>query len=263
MSQPDSIFLDDGGVMNDNAVRSVQARQLTGVYLAPRLGGDEMAWATANAVVFEGIWRDYLARIEREPLFDVEAAREVDDDRWLSEMCREVGVAPPPERAERLQLAQAAIAFISRNLRAAYPGAVEAIARLAADGYLLHTASGTHSLELAGYLEGMGVRDRVGTLYGPDIVNTPKASPRYYARVFEHAGVASSHALVVDDSETALDWAASVGAQTVLCRSEPPRSPRHRHIRSLAGLPELLGRINESSGTLLDLMSFHLAEGDE
>src|SRR6185437_11322065 len=111
-----------------------------------------------------------------------------------------------------------------------------------AAGYRLHTASGEHSLDLTGYLEGMGVRDCFGSLYGPDLVRTVKAGPRLYERIFAHADVEPACALVVDDSEEVLDWAASVGARTVLRGPEPPRSPRHRHVTSLAELPNLLGR---------------------
>lgn len=39
-----AIFIDDGGVMNDNAVRGPQWQRLIGEYLAPRLGGSGAAW---------------------------------------------------------------------------------------------------------------------------------------------------------------------------------------------------------------------------
>jgi len=110
--------------------------------------------------------------------------------------------------------------------------------------YALHTASGEPSSDLAGYLEAMGVRDRFGTLYGPDLVNAAKASPRYYARVFSHAGLRPEEALVVDDGEQVLEWAASLGARTVLCRPNPPTSARHYHVTSLARFSELLAGID-------------------
>jgi len=88
----------------------------------------------------------------------------------------------------------------------------------------------------------MRVRDCFAGLYGPDHVDVAKASPLYYQRVFAHADVAPGAALVIDDSEQALDWAAEIGARTILCRTAPPTQRRHRHVRALADLPRLLER---------------------
>jgi FMN phosphatase YigB (HAD superfamily) len=106
----------------------------------------------------------------------------------------------------------------------------------------LFTASGEHSLELDGYLTGMDVRQCFSTLYGPDLIHTSKTSPRYYERIFAQVGIAPREALVVDDTETVLDWAADIGARTVLCRSQPPHSRRHGHVHALAELSELLSQ---------------------
>src|SRR5216684_183689 len=46
-------------------------------------------------------------------------------------------------------------------------------------GYALHTASGSCSLELAGYFEGLGVRRCFGRLYGADLIGTFKEGPEY------------------------------------------------------------------------------------
>jgi hypothetical protein len=50
------LFLDDGGVLNDNTVRGPQWRRLVGEYFAPRLGGDPAAWAEANRTVTTSIF---------------------------------------------------------------------------------------------------------------------------------------------------------------------------------------------------------------
>jgi hypothetical protein len=42
------LFIDDGGVMNDNTRRTPQLRRLVGEYFAPRLGGEPAAWAEAS-----------------------------------------------------------------------------------------------------------------------------------------------------------------------------------------------------------------------
>ena len=42
------IFLDDGGVLNDNDRRAPQWQRLVGEFFVPRLGGTHQAWAEAN-----------------------------------------------------------------------------------------------------------------------------------------------------------------------------------------------------------------------
>jgi hypothetical protein len=64
-----------------------------------------------------------------------------------------------------------ATAFITCRGQAAFPGVTDTIRLLHRQGYALHTASGACSLELAGALEGMGVRRCFGRLYGADLIN--------------------------------------------------------------------------------------------
>ena len=48
MNKITTIFLDDGGVMNDNSRRPEQWQRLIGEYCVPRLGGTMEQWAAAN-----------------------------------------------------------------------------------------------------------------------------------------------------------------------------------------------------------------------
>ena len=50
------IFLDDGGVMNDNRLRAGQWQQLVAEFFTPRLGGTPEGWAAANRVVIEWLF---------------------------------------------------------------------------------------------------------------------------------------------------------------------------------------------------------------
>ncbi len=235
------IFLDDGGVMNDNALRGPEWQRLVGEFLAPRLGGSQEAWARANAVVMSQQLPE-LERFFREaPGQDDRPFRQDLDDAWLAEMCREVGVTSPATRLQRLQLVDEATTYITRRVRSACSGAADAIRRLHQAGYVLHTASGEHSDELDGYLEGMGVRNCFGMLYGSNLVGTAKSHPVYYQRILEDLSLAPEQALFVDDNEAILDWAADLGAQTVLCHPEPPHRSRHGHVATLSDLPKRLG----------------------
>jgi HAD superfamily hydrolase (TIGR01509 family) len=232
-----TLFLDDGGVMNDNALRGPEWQRLAGVFFAPRLGGSHQAWARANHVVISQQWPEFERFFRESPGQDDRPFRQEMDDAWLAGMCREVGMASPATRLQRLQLADEANAYITRRVRSACPGAAEAIRQLHEAGYVLHTASGEHSYELDGYLDGMGVRHCFGTLYGSDLVGTAKSHPVYYQRILQELSLAPEQALFVDDKEAVLDWAADLGAQTVLCHPEPPRRSRHGHVVTLRDLP--------------------------
>ncbi len=235
---PLNIFLDDGGVITDKERRAAEFERLVGDCFVPLLGGTEEAWNRAHRVVvgqladpqsvsvlaaadFVGFYRAYQLR-------------------WIGGMCELLGLPTPPEE-ECLDLASRALSWISRRIHAVLPGAVEAIHLLYRQGYALHTASGACSLELAGALEGMGVWHCFGRLYGADLINTFKEGPEYYARLFADVGVQPAEALVVDDSAEALEWAAQLGARTVLIGSSPhPETDTTPRLESLAELPAFL-----------------------
>ena len=229
------ILLDDGGVLNDNAARGPQWQRLVGEYFAPRLGGAPAAWAEANRVVIDrlieaGGW-DRLMRAA--PNY---AAYEADYySRWLRGMCAEVGV-PAPAEAECVAQGIAAEAYIIPRVHSAYPGAVEAIGTLRARGYTLHTASGGGSRLLEMYLEAMGVRDCFGRLYGPDLIETFKTGPAYYARILAELGLRAEQALFVDDNLAPLGWAAETGARTLLV-GRRAEAEGFEQVNSLAELP--------------------------
>jgi len=195
-------------------------------------------------LVAERIWSDQSRALCDDPHMDIVPYLAGNDDRWLSEMCEEVGVAPPAERAARLRLAHDTIRYVTQRVRAAFPGAVEAIQRLRASGYRVHTASNETELELRGYLSGMDVLQCFGKLFGVDLVGVAKTSPLYYERIFGSTRVRSLDALVIDDNERTLNWAASTGARTVLCHAMPPSSDRHMHIPALSALPTLLAEMS-------------------
>jgi len=209
------LFIDDGGVMNDNAVRGPQWRRFVGEFLAPLLGGSPAAWGEANRVVATRLWAAHQRMRESRPDADYLAWLETYRVAWTREMCEQVGVAVPSAE-ECARLAVEARDYVTVRVRAALPGVIDAVRLLHRQGHALHAASGEESGDLHGYLTGMGVRDYFGQLYGPDLINMPKAGPAYYERAFAFAGVAPADAVVVDDSALAISWATAVGARTVL-----------------------------------------------
>ena len=121
----------------------------------------------------------------------------------------------------------------------------DTIRALRRQGYMLHTASGESSLDLAGYLQAMGVRDCFGRLYGPDLIETLKEGPEYYERIFADLGIEAAEALVVDDSPRAIEWAMQVGARTVLVGdSSFPQTGTTLHIGCLIELPAMLQQLD-------------------
>ncbi len=238
------IFLDDGGVMNDNNTRALQWQRLVSEFFVPLLGGSAEAWSHANRVVADRLFEldAWRRRVRAAPDYrSFDRTYQVD---WLRGMCEVVGVGTPPEE-ECLRLARRAAAFITRRIQAAFPRVVDTIRTLHRQSYTLHTASGESSLDLAGYLHAMGVRDCFGRLYGPDLIEVLKEGPEYYERIFADLGIAAAEALVVDDSPRAIEWATQVGARTVLVGDSPlPQTGTTVHIASLVELPALPQRLD-------------------
>lgn len=240
------LFLDDGGVMNDNQLRGPQWQHLVAEFFVPRLGGTYEAWYEANRRVIERIlepaaWQERMQSASDYRSFDYQYQLD-----WLRGMCELVNI-PCPDEEECSRLALEAAAVIIRQVRASIPGAADAIRALYERGYTLYTASSGPSSDLEGHLEGMGVRDCFQRrLYGPDLINTFKIGPAFYERLFADCGVDPASALVVDDSPQALAWARQAGAQQTVLIGAAPAAEEDTIIRiaSLAALPELIHRFD-------------------
>jgi HAD superfamily hydrolase (TIGR01509 family) len=232
---PHVLFIDDGGVMNDNSIRAPQWQQLCGEFLAPRLGGRPEQWAEANgSAQVAQLWTG--TGFHRRPMESFATLYREYQLSWMRVMCEYVGVPVPPDD-EALALEREVSDYVTARVRSAIPGAVDAIRALHDADFTLHTASGEISSELDNYLAGMGVRKCFGYLFGSDVVDVWKGSAEYYRRVFTHAGVDAADVLVVDDNAEPCRWAAEAGARTVRIASDaegPNTAP------SLAALAERL-----------------------
>lgn len=193
------LFLDDGGVMNDDRARSPQWRRLLGEFFPPRLGGTAEQWAAANAAAVACWSGEHTERLWQEAAGEYATFVRL---AWLRAMCAYLGIPAPPEEV-CVDLGEQAAAYVRPRVRAEIPGAAEAVRRLWRMGYPLYTASAGSSRELEDHLGTIGVRHCFKRLYGPDLVGILKAGPEYYARLFADAGVAPGEALVVDDRPAA------------------------------------------------------------
>jgi HAD superfamily hydrolase (TIGR01509 family) len=240
MATPLSLFIDDGGVMNNNEIRGPQWQRLVGEFFAPLLGGSSAAWGEANRVVATALFENYRRTMSGRVDADFNEWASGYDVAWTRKMCDRVGVSAPGDEA-CAALARQAAGYVTVRVRAAFPGVVETIRTLRGRGHLLYTASGEVSHELDGYLTGMGVRDCFAGLYGPDMVNTPKEGAAYYERIFADAGVRPADTVVVDDSPLVLSWASAASARTVLvCPNGDAAGPATVTIRALHELPKVM-----------------------
>ena len=79
------LFVDDGGVMNDNALRGSQWQRLLGKFFPPILGGTPEAWAEANRIVGPRLWEGY--GLSGQADVDYAAYDRVYRTAWLGGMC--------------------------------------------------------------------------------------------------------------------------------------------------------------------------------
>lgn len=241
LSNVKTIFLDDGGVMNNNDLRAPQWRELVAKYFAPKYGGTIDKWKSANEVVFEQVFEQYEQIIRGSPETRFNDWWGEIQIQWLTDMFNFVKITPPPYD-HRQQISREASIWITTRVRSAYSGVVDTIKKLHKQGFTLCTASGEVSWELKGYLTGMKVINCFDRLYGCDLVDTFKGSQKYYEKIFDDMNINDpSQVLVVDDSIDPIIWASELGANVVhVLNSNTCTNSKCLHIERLEELPTLL-----------------------
>jgi FMN phosphatase YigB (HAD superfamily) len=236
----EAIFLDDGGVLNDNSLRGPQWERLFGEFMVPRFGGNAEAWGEANVqfVIEEGkLMHDGKFF---PPGVDPDEVLRQRDDRFTSEIFASVGVEPPNTSEERVALAREFHNYGISRVRAEYPGAVEAVRELHGMGYALYTASGGKSVDLRMQLTASGIDDLFTETYGPDIAGIPKGGREFYDSILAHSGVEPSAALFLDDTPNSIRRIVEAGARGVLISTTEQEPDASATLASLTELPGLL-----------------------
>ncbi|KAF9425790.1 hypothetical protein BGZ94_007224 [Podila epigama] len=226
---PVAIFLDSGGVINDNKRRAPQWLRYLGEFLPTTcLGGTAELWSDANRNVikpFFSQWSEYL----RQATEEAEAATAADSTTsngsvnvaaiferiqltaWMKLMCAfafesdphlKETILPTLTDHDLFELGKSAQRYTMQRVRADYPGAVDTIKALSKETvadeslpggfrkrYRLCTSSGDNSEDLEIILKGIEVYDFFDSIYGSDRVNYLKVSPEYYRRVFASEGL--------------------------------------------------------------------------
>ena len=210
--RPLALFIDDGGVMNDNNLRAPEWRLLIGEFMPARIGGAAKQWASANQAVFPEIWRNMQQQFHtfasHQEFYRTYAIS------WMSEMCSYLGVATPPEE-DAVALYRELAVYVAEREHCTIEGAANGVKSLHHSGYKLFTASGTASWELRAITGRMGLAETFLELYGPDLVDYVKYGPEFYARIFAHAGVQSENALVIESDNECCRWAIEAGANAI------------------------------------------------
>ena len=215
MAKITTLFIDKGGVLIDNTRLSPQYRRLLGEFLPTELGGDADAWANANVGAASRAFARYQQASMSAPTTSIREWFTEDVRRWLYEMCDEVG-RPRPPAAQADRIANEAHEYVRRRVDIGAQRIVERLRELDSRGMKLHVASGDQHSDIVGYLETMGTRELFDQVYGSDLLNVWKSSPAYYRAILAVTATDPGAALVVDDSEPAIGWAAECGLRGVL-----------------------------------------------
>ncbi|KAG0024644.1 hypothetical protein BGZ81_007635 [Podila clonocystis] len=222
---PTAIFLDSGGVINDNKRRAPQWLHHLGEFFpTTRLGGTAEIWSNANRQVvktFFSRWHEYMQQATEEasvnnninnggesPNVSVIFER-IHLTEWMKQMCSCAAESLPGLRElsqglsdqDLFVLAKQAYQYTLQRVRADFPGAVDTIRKLSvetvdADGggseikkYRLFTSSGDSFNDLEVILKGIGAFEYFERIYGSDRVNYLKVSPVFYEKIFAREGI--------------------------------------------------------------------------
>ena len=163
----------------------------------------------------------------------------------LNEVLRAEGCAPVPFEAARLMVGNGARAMLSSGLAATgvdvdsdrlevlfstflevyarriaetsrpYPGAIEAIDRFAAEGWLLAVCTNKLERHSRLLLSALGIAERFAVIAGQDTYGIRKPDPRHLLETIRQAGGGPGRALMVGDSEVDVRTARAAGVPVI------------------------------------------------
>ncbi|MHA2252014.1 MAG: HAD hydrolase-like protein [Candidatus Kariarchaeaceae archaeon] len=244
-----SVFLDDGGVMNDNRARGLNWQKLVGDFFIPKFGGSYEQWSAANikAVDYEIKLMDQIIAVQ--PHYSYAKFSKIIQPAWIETMFRDIGI-PIPTKEECEKLAVEAMSWITPQAHSMFPGVVETINQLSWT-YNLYTASNEDSSTLQWYLSGMGILDSFVSpkfLFGPDLVDQFKSHESYFTTIFAYVDIAPEQAIIVEDNPMYVKYAEKSGAKVVQSRIDPVHPLVTKYsIRNMVDLPQTISSLIEES----------------
>lgn len=242
-----TIFIDDGGTMSDNSRKGDQWKDLIVRYFVPRYGGIPDKWREANHQVASILTKKIDQLIGNGINLDYKKYQVFEDEIWINHMFDAVGIERPPNH-EYVKIRRQFEEWLTPQIQADIEGIIDVIRELNAEGFTLHTASGHSSWVLRGFLTGMGILECFMNLYGPDLVGVMKGGLDFYRRIFAHAQVNSSQAIVIDDNPKLLQLAGQLGAHTIQsCAIKDSVPNSEYYYNNPAELPDIIRLISENN----------------
>jgi FMN phosphatase YigB (HAD superfamily) len=235
-----TLFVDKGGVLVDNTVLGAQYQRLIAEYLSQVLGGETRGWRDANVWAFDRQYERWQEAAKTPPQPNIREWFAHDARSWLYDMCEMVDLPRPPAD-EAYRIATDTLRYCMDRVGIQVPRIAERLSALRLRGLTLHTASGDAEEDLVAYLKAIGVRELFDRVYGADVVNVWKSSAGFYRAILADAGVHAREAIVIDDSERAIGWAAECGLRGVLVRRAPGEPFEAAVTRALDEVERLLG----------------------
>lgn len=126
------------------------------------------------------------------------------------------GIEPQAERLDNLTAEF--IDHYSRHIAdesRPFPGAVEALDRFAADGWLLAVCTNKYEALSRQLLGALGLADRFAAIAGQDTFGVKKPDPRHLTETIRAAGGSGTRAVMVGDSEIDVKAARTAGVPVV------------------------------------------------
>ena len=233
-----AIFFDDGGVLNDNAIRAPQWKAHCGEFFHSRFGGDPEVWGEANqktmiALEIHGIDpkkidEDYMTYYKK---FKSE---------WVIKLFEEAERSIPP-KVEHEKIFDTALEYVWPKVHSAIPGIIESIKILHSKGFVLYTSTALPSREIKMILEGMDIKDFFSGFYGPDLINTRKFSPTFFDAIFKDIKLDSTKAIVIEDQPRFIENALNAGANIIQACITGEFEPKYPfYVENMLQLPKVI-----------------------
>jgi HAD superfamily hydrolase (TIGR01509 family) len=239
MAKITTLFIDKGGVLVDNTVLGAQYQRLIAEYLPRILGGTGTGWADANIWAFDRQWARWEEAMRSPATMTIREWFDADAAQWLYDMCEMVGVERPLQK-DAVRIANDTLRYVRERVGVQVPPIVDRLRSLRTRGITLHVASGDAHADLVQYLTTIGARDLFDRVYGSDRVNVWKSGPAYYRAILVDTNVDPATAIVIDDSERAIGWAAASGLRGVLVRRQAGEDFESSVLRAFDEVEQLL-----------------------
>jgi len=237
-----TIFFDDGGVLNDNSVRSPQWKKLSGEFFHSRFGGDPEVWGEANQKLLISLIDGSLMG-PKEIYKDYRTYYTKFKSKWVVKMFEEAGRSVPPEE-EHEKIFDATIEYVWPKVNSAIPGIIESIKALYSKGFVLYTCTALVSREIKLVLEGMGIKQFFNGFYGPDLINIGKSSSNFFEAIFNDIELESKKAIVIEDKPIFIENALKTGAHVIQACITGEFQPNYPfYVENMHHLPKVIEKL--------------------